>query len=84
MITKSPQEAAGVPTTKANAHGVSASKMGLRMLADQKFAPMPEIGVEQSMLEAETRAIVDRALELGECCYGIEPRAGQSISAPFS
>lgn len=66
MITKSPHEAAGVPTPEANAHGVSASKMVLRMLADQKFAPMPEIALEQSILEAETRAIVDRALELGD------------------
>ncbi|MSQ54840.1 MAG: methylaspartate mutase subunit E [Betaproteobacteria bacterium] len=66
MITKSPHEAAGVPTTEANAHGLSASKMVLRMLSDQKLAPIAEIAVEQAILEAETRAIVDRALELGD------------------
>jgi len=65
MITKSPHEAAGVPTPEANALGLSASKMVLRMLADQKLAPLPEIAAEEAILVAETRAIVDRALELG-------------------
>lgn len=66
MITKSPHEAAGVPTPEANAHGLSASKMVLRMLSDQKLAPLPEIAAEEAILVAETRAIVDRALELGD------------------
>lgn len=65
MISKSPHEAIGVPTIEANVHGLTASKMVLRMLSDQKLAPLPEIAAEQVILEAETRAIVDRALELG-------------------
>jgi methylaspartate mutase epsilon subunit len=87
MITKSPHEAAGIPTPEANANGVSASKMVLRMLADQKLASIPEIATEEAMIEAEVTAIVDRALELGErdaalaAVRGIE--AG-IIDVPFS
>lgn len=87
MVTKSAQEAAGIPTPEANAAGVSASKMVLRMLADQKLAPIPEIAREEAILEAEVTAIVDRALELGDgdatlaAVRGIE--AG-IIDVPFS
>jgi methylaspartate mutase epsilon subunit len=66
MVTKSALEAIGIPTPEANASGVSASKMVLRMLADQKLTPNPEIAQEEAILEAEVRAIVDRALELGD------------------
>jgi len=87
MVTKSALEAIGIPTPEANAAGVSASKMVLRMLADQKLAPNPEVAEEEAVLEAEVRAIVDRALELGEgdataaIVRGI--RAGV-IDVPFS
>lgn len=87
MISKSPHEAAGVPTPEANMHGVSASKMVLRMLADQKFAPMAEIAAEQAILEAETRAIVDRALELGEgdaALAAVRAIEAGVIDVPFS
>lgn len=66
MITKSPHEAFGVPTAEANIHGLTASKMVLRMLADQRLEPIAEIAVEQAIVEAEVRAIVDRALDLGD------------------
>jgi len=87
IITKSAHEAAGIPTSEANAMGVSASKMVLRMLSDQKLAPMPEIAQEEAVLEKEVTAIVDRALELGDgdaalaAVRGIE--AGV-IDVPFS
>lgn len=87
MISKSPHEAAGVPTTEANVHGLTASKMVLRMLADQKLAPIPEIAVEQAILEAETRAIVDRALELGDgdaALGAIRAIEAGVIDVPFS
>lgn len=66
MITKSPHEAFGVPTAEANIHGLTASKMVLRMLADQRLEPIGEIAAEQAIVEAEVRAIVDRALDLGD------------------
>lgn len=87
MISKSPHEAAGVPSAEANMHGVSASKMVLRMLADQQFAPMAEIEAEQAILEAETRAIVDRALELGEddaALAAVRAIEAGVIDVPFS
>lgn len=87
MISKSPHEATGVPTPEANAHGVSASKMVLRMLADQQFAPAAEIAAEQSIIEAEVRAIVDRALELGEgdaALGAIRAIEAGVIDVPFS
>ncbi len=66
MITKSPHEAAGVPTPEANAAGVSASKTVLQMLEDQKLEPLAEIAAEEAVVEAEASAILDRALELGD------------------
>ncbi len=87
MISKSPHEAAGIPTPEANAHGVSASKMVLRMLADQKLEPIPEIAAEQSIIEAEVRAIVDCALELGEgdaAAGAIRAIEAGVIDVPFS
>ena len=87
MISKSPHEAAGVPTTEANVHGLTASKMVLRMLADQKLAPIAEIADEQAILEAETRAIVDRALELGDgdaAIGAIRAIEAGVIDVPFS
>lgn len=87
MISKSPHEAFGVPTTEANVHGLTASKMVLRMLDDQKLAPIAEIAAEQAILEAETRAIVDRALELGEgdaALGAIRAIEAGVIDVPFS
>jgi methylaspartate mutase epsilon subunit len=87
MITKSPHEAAGVPTPEANAAGVSASKMVLRMLRDQRMTSLPDIVAEEALIEAEACAILDRALELGDgdaalaAVRGIE--AGV-IDVPFS
>lgn len=87
MISKSPHEAIGVPTTEANIHGLTASKMVLRMLADQKLAPIAEIADEQAIIEAETRAIVDRALELGDgdaAVGAIRAIEAGVIDVPFS
>lgn len=87
MISKSPHEAAGVPTPEANVHGLTASKMVLRMLNDQKLAPIPEIAAEQAIIEAETRAIVDRALELGDgdaALGAIRAIEAGVIDVPFS
>lgn len=87
MISKSPHEAFGVPTTEANVHGLTASKMVLRMLDDQKIAPIAEIAAEQAIIETETRAIVDRALELGEgdaALGAIRAIEAGVIDVPFS
>jgi len=87
MISKSPHEAAGVPTTEANVNGLTASKMVLRMLSDQKLDPIAEIAAEQAIVEAETRAIVDKALELGDgdaAVGAIRAIEAGVIDVPFS
>lgn len=87
IITKSSHEAAGIPTPEANALGVSASRMVLRMLADQKLAPMPEIAQEEAILEKEVTAIVDRALELGDgdaALAAVRAIEAGIIDVPFS
>jgi len=87
MISKSPHEATGIPTIEANVHGLTASKMVLRMLADQKLGPIAEIAREQAILEAETRAIVDRALDLGDgdaALGAIRAIEAGVIDVPFS
>jgi methylaspartate mutase epsilon subunit len=87
MISKSPHEAYGVPSTEANAHGVTATKMVLRMLADQKLAPIAEIAAEEAIVEAEVRAIVDRALELGDgdaAAGAVRAVEAGVIDVPFS
>lgn len=87
MISKSPHEAIGVPTTEANVHGLTASKMVLRMLSDQQLSPIAEIAEEQAIIEAETRAIVDRALELGDgdaALGAIRAIEAGVIDVPFS
>jgi methylaspartate mutase epsilon subunit len=61
--------------------------MVLRMLADQKLGPIAEIAREQAILEAETRAIVDRALDLGDgdaALGAIRAIEAGVIDVPFS
>jgi methylaspartate mutase epsilon subunit len=87
MVTKSAHEAHGVPTPEANMHGIAASKTVLRLLQDQKLAPIPEIAAEQAIIEAETCAIVDRALDLGEgdaALGAIRAIEAGVIDVPFS
>jgi methylaspartate mutase epsilon subunit len=87
MISKSPHEAYGVPSTEANVHGLTATKMVLRMLADQKLAPIAEIAAEEAIVEAEVRAIVDRALELGDgdaAAGAVRAVEAGVIDVPFS
>jgi glutamate mutase epsilon subunit len=50
------------------------------MLGNQKLVPLPEIAEGQAILAAETRAIVDRALDLGD---GDAPTAGRPARAPW-
>ncbi|MBI5720956.1 MAG: methylaspartate mutase subunit E [Burkholderiales bacterium] len=87
MISKSPHEAFGVPTAEANIHGLTASKMVLRMLADQRLAPIAEIAAEQEIVEAEVRAIVDAALDLGDgdaAAAAVRAVEAGVIDVPFS
>lgn len=66
VIVKTPHEAMGVPTKEANASGIKATKQLVTMLRDQKMVDTKDLETEKEMIMAETRAIVDKTLELGD------------------
>jgi len=66
VIVKTPHEALGIPTKEANAAGIRTTKQILTMLKDQTLPMTAELALEEEMILAETRAILDKVLELGE------------------
>ncbi len=66
VIVKTPHEAMGIPTMEANASGLRTTKQLTNMLDCQIFGNVAEVKAEIDMITAETRAIVDKALELGK------------------
>ncbi len=66
VIVKTPHEALGIPTKEANASGLRTTKQLLNMLKDQELPRTQELAGEEAIIEAETRAILDKILELGE------------------
>lgn len=65
VIVKSPHEALGIPTPQANAQGLRTTKQVVTMLKDQRMPETVELKVEMEIITAETRAIIDKMLELG-------------------
>lgn len=86
VIVKTPHEAVGIPTMKANAEGLRCTKQVVNMLADQTFQDK-RLEDEKEIIKAETRAIVDKCFELGcgdialGVCRGVE--AGV-LDVPFA
>lgn len=67
VIVKTPQEAMGIPTAEANVKGLKATKQLLNMLKDQKIEIEGEqLEEEKELIKAETEAIIERVLELGD------------------
>lgn len=66
VIVKTPHEAIGVPTKEANAAGLRATKQVIAMLADQEMIRESALNAEIDMINRETRAILEKTLELGE------------------
>ncbi len=63
---KTIQESKTIPTKEANAASLRAGNKIINMLKDQKTGLDPaKVDLETKMLEMETRAIVDRVLEMG-------------------
>ncbi|MBN1848345.1 MAG: methylaspartate mutase subunit E [Deltaproteobacteria bacterium] len=63
---KTIEEAITIPTKESNAASIRAGKKVIQLLKDQNLKLNPgTLDLEIKMLEAETRAIVDRALEMG-------------------
>lgn len=65
VIVKTPHEAMGIPTKDANAQGIKCTKQVLTMLSDQ-FLPMLIVRSEINQILEETRAILDKVIELGK------------------
>jgi len=65
VITKSPQEALGVPSAEANIAGLKATRQVLNLLKGQPQLYAPGVEAEERLIERETSAIVERTLELG-------------------
>lgn len=87
VIVKSPHEAFGIPTKEANAAGIRTTKQILNMLKDQSLPRTEEMDLEEKMILAETRAILDKVLEFGEGDAAIGAvRAFQAgvIDVPFA
>jgi len=66
IISKTPHEATGVPTSEANIAGVKTTKQIINMLKDQTLKSNPEIEEELNILLKETRCLLEKTLELGE------------------
>lgn len=87
VIVKSPHEAFGIPTKEANAAGIRTTKQILNMLKDQTLPMTQELALEEKMIMEETRAILDRTLDLGEGDMAVgAARAFQAgvIDVPFA
>ncbi|TLN14899.1 methylaspartate mutase subunit E, partial [bacterium] len=65
VIVKTPHEALGIPTREANAAGLRATRQVLNMLVDQALPETKEVNREMEVIGMETRAILDKVLELG-------------------
>lgn len=65
VITKSPQEAGGVPTKEANAKGLRTTRQMVDMLGDQQVK-LEGVDEEQEFIEASVRSLMDAVLELGD------------------
>ena len=66
VITKTTHESVGIPTMEANAEGVRATKMAIKMVRERKMPIDPEMETEMNIIRMEACSILDRTLELGE------------------
>jgi methylaspartate mutase epsilon subunit len=66
VITKTTHEFAGIPTMEANAQGIRATKMAIKMLRGRTLPIDSAMKEEMEVIRAEACAIIDKALDLGE------------------
>ena len=65
IITKSPQEAKGVPTPEANAAGLRTTRQSIEMLRDQELS-LEGVERERDLIERSVRDLLSRVRELGD------------------
>lgn len=87
VIVKTPHEALGIPTREANAAGVRATKQILNMLIDQTLPETSEVNREMEVIGMETKAILDKVLELGDgdiAVGTVRAFAAGTLDVPFA
>ena len=65
VITKSPQEAAGVPDPDANAAGLRTTRQAMEMLVEQDLE-LAGVERERELIERSARALLDAVYEAGD------------------
>jgi methylaspartate mutase epsilon subunit len=66
VTTKSTHEAFGIPTPKANAEGLRTTRMAVYLARDIRLDGLSAYEQEKELIGREVRAIVDKALEMGD------------------
>lgn len=66
VIVKTPHEALGIPSKEGIAAGIKATKQIINMVRNQALLNSEELEREKEGIKVETRAIVDKILELGD------------------
>ncbi len=66
VITKTTHEAEGIPTKEANAEGVKATRMAIRLMRANRLSESPRLRQEKKIIIQEARSILDKALEMGD------------------
>ncbi len=87
VIVKTTHEALGIPTKEANAQAIRATKQVLNMLQDQALPENAALADEREIILQETRAILDKTLELGEGDWAlgaVRAFAAGVIDVPFA
>ena len=65
VITKTTHESVGIPTMKANAEGVRATKMAIKMVRGREMPVDTDMEIEMEIIGKEACSIIDKTLELG-------------------
>lgn len=66
LMTKAIDQGLALPTKENNAAGLRATKTLIRYLRSQPSLNSEEVAIEQDILAEESRAIIDKVLDLGE------------------
>lgn len=66
LIVKTPHEAMGVPTKKANAQGLLATRQMVNMLQDQGLGELPQLEAETDLIKAEVACLLEKVFDLGQ------------------
>jgi methylaspartate mutase epsilon subunit len=66
VITKTTHESVGIPTMEANAEGIRATKMAIKMVHERKMPVDSDMKTEMEIIRKEACSIIDKTLELGD------------------